>query len=469
MPANTFEDTIAAISTPPGNGGIGIVRISGSGAVSVLSQLYRGHLSPESWPSHTMHYGHIYYKGGLVDEVMASLMRAPRSYTREDVAEINCHGGVRAVSSVLRAVLGCGVRLAHPGEFTMRAFLNGRIDISQAEAVADIINSKTDAALAVAQRQLEGSLSARIRDIIEPISVLVANIEVSIDYPEHDENTLNIPYVTRLCEELIPRLDTLINSFCSGRILREGIPTLILGSPNVGKSSLLNALLGVDRAIVTDIPGTTRDTLSEVLSLGGIPLVVTDTAGIRASDDLVESLGIERSLAQLDVSQLVLLVLDASRGLDYQDKELLLSPKLAGLSVVILLNKCDLGMKIDKESMCKIGSINPLAIIPISMVPNHELFHNGLEHLARCVTKSFGLGDIRPDDAPMLTNHRHEQAVSRARNALEQAAEAATLGMSEDVVVIPLREALGALGELTGESVDEDILDRIFSTFCLGK
>ena len=464
------EETIAAISTPSvGSGGIGIVRISGVGAISAIARLYRGAKDPSQWESHSMHYGHIYDDGALIDECLAVIMRAPRSYTCEDVVEIHCHGGIRAVNAVLSAVLKEGVRLARPGEFTQRAFLAGRIDISQAEAVADIISSRSDAALAVAQSQLAGVLSARIRAISGPLVESLAHIEVSLDYPEHDDEAENLARVADVCAGLVPRLGSLIDSFRGGRVLREGVPVLILGRPNVGKSSLLNSLLGMERAIVTDIAGTTRDTLTESLSIGGVPIVLTDTAGIRDTNDAIERIGVERSLMQLDTAGLVLLVLDAGTGLQEADIEIMARLSAAsgvGTRVIVILNKCDLGVNIRPEDIELPEP--PLDILPMTTVADHDMFEEGQARLAGVIAKAFGLGDIAPDEAVIVTNQRHAEALVRARACLEEALEAACV-TSEDVVAICIREALEALGEITGETVGEDLLDRIFSTFCLGK
>ena len=457
------HDTIAAISTPAGSGGIGIVRISGSEALTVLSRLFQCGRSVEDIASHTINYGTIVHNGRIIDEVLVSVMRAPRTYTREDVVEINCHGGLLSVSQTLRAALECGARHAEPGEFTKRAFLNGRIGLSQAEAVIDIINAKNSTALSVAQSQLRGSISRNLESVSEELIEMLARIEVSIDYPEHDESEVNLRRISAAALRLSDKLDKLADSFESGRNLKEGVRTLILGRPNVGKSSLLNHMLQQDRAIVTDIPGTTRDLLSESVSIGGVPLILTDTAGYRQTDDPVERIGVERSLDRLKSAQLVFLVLDGSGGLCAQDEELI--ARISGKPIIIIVNKSDLEPRLCKshlEAAC-IG-LNPYAIIHVSLKTGQ-----GADALSKHVADMFNLGKIDADNTVLITNIRHEQALRTAASYLVKAHEACESGFPEDIIAVELMSASASIGEITGRTLSEDVIDRIFSEFCLGK
>jgi len=457
------HDTIAAISTPAGSGGIGIIRISGADALPILKKLFRTSKAVEEISSHTITYGHIVYDGRTLDEVLVSVMRAPNTYTREDVVEINCHGGLLPVSQVLRAVLECGARQADPGEFTKRAFLNGRIGLSQAEAVIDIINANNTTALNIAQSQLRGTLSRELETASDKLIELLARIEVSIDYPEHDEAIVNIQTVSAEASHLISKLSKLAGSYEAGRNMREGIRTLILGRPNVGKSSLLNYLLQDDRAIVTDIPGTTRDLLSESVNIGGVPLVLTDTAGYRQTDDIVERIGVERGLEQLTAAQLVLLVLDGSTELSPEDKEILAQSQ--GKRLLVIINKTDLAQKLD---LLNLNIILPeLAaddIIPMSLKTG-----DCADKLETRIAEIFNLGELSADNGVIITNMRHEQALKTAISALKSAVISCESSMPEDIIAIELMAAASAIGEITGKTISEDMVDRIFSEFCLGK
>ena len=459
----TQHDTIAAISTPAGSGGIGIIRISGPQALQILARLfYTKHgQSPCDITSHTITYGKIVHKERVIDEALVSVMRGPNSYTREDVVEINCHGGMLPVSQVLRAVLESGARQAEPGEFTKRAFLNGRLSLSQAEAVIDVINAKTSAALSVAQAQLRGGLTRKLQDVSDELVMMLARIEVSIDYPEHDEAEVNLHEARAMAGRLSSDLRKLADSFEAGRNLREGVRTLILGRPNVGKSSLLNYLLQADRAIVTDIPGTTRDLLSESVNIGGVPLVLTDTAGYRHTDDVVERIGVLRSLEQLEAAQLVLLMLDASAELTPDDEQII--AQAMGKRVIIIINKNDLPHRLDDTRLASVCvSFAPADIIPMSLVTGE-----GADSLAVRIAELFGLGQLDADNAVIVTNMRHELALRSAISALESAAS--SHGLPEDIVAIELDTAAAAIGEITGRTLLEDVVDRIFSEFCLGK
>ncbi len=450
-----LSDTIAAISTATGSGGIGIVRISGSQAIELADSLFvspSGKRLKES-RSHMIHYGNIVCDDKIIDEVLVTVMKAPNTYTREDVVEINTHGGFRAVTAVLDAVIKKGARLAEPGEFTKRAFLNGRIDLTQAEAVADIINAKTDKSRDIAIARLKGSLSAEIKDIRENILTMLANIEAAIAYPEHDDETMTRSMIEKGTREALEKVDRLIATADMGRIYREGIKTVILGKPNVGKSSLLNALLEEDRAIVTDIPGTTRDVVSEFINVGGIPLNIIDTAGIRDTDNVIEKIGVERSRSLAREADLILLMFDGSSRLSSEDRELMSLTK--GKRTIVLINKLDLEQKLDLRDMDAIG---------ISVKNNV-----GIYRLYDKIKEMFGAGDIENSNEALISGERNKASLHKAKQSLENVIETLEGSMPEDFVSMDLTAAYEALGEITGETLEEDIIDKIFSEFCLGK
>lgn len=456
-----LDDTIAALSTPAGSGGIGIVRISGPDAVAVADRLFvpaKGKPLGER-KSHTVSYGKIVYEGRVCDEVLVSIMRAPNTYTREDIAEINCHGGIRSVTAVLEAVLRSGARLAEPGEFTKRAFLNGRIDLTQAEAVADIISAKTDKSREAALKRLDGSLCAKIRALREKILLMLANIEAAIDYPEHDDETMTYESVANGSRELMSELDRLIAGADTGRIYKEGIKTVILGKPNVGKSSLLNAAVDEERAIVTDIPGTTRDVLEELININGIPLRLTDTAGIRDTDNPIEKIGVEKSRSLADEADLVLLMLDGSRPLDDEDRELINLSE--NKNRIVIINKSDLAQCIDKSEITELTGSDPIAV---SVKQD-----SGVELIYERIRSMFLGGSIAADDEVLISSERNKNSLYKAKQFLYNVIETVNNRMPEDLISIDLTQAYEALGEITGETLDEDIIDKIFSEFCLGK
>lgn len=456
-----LDDTIAALSTPAGSGGIGIVRISGPDAVEVADRLFvpaKGKPLGER-KSHTVSYGKIVYEGRVCDEVLVSIMRAPNTYTREDIAEINCHGGIRSVTAVLEAVLRSGARLAEPGEFTKRAFLNGRIDLTQAEAVADIISAKTDKSREAALKRLDGSLCVKIRALREKILLMLANIEAAIDYPEHDDETMTYESVANGSRELMSELDRLIASADTGRIYKEGIKTVILGKPNVGKSSLLNAAVDEERAIVTDIPGTTRDVLEELININGIPLRLTDTAGIRDTDNPIEKIGVEKSRSLADEADLVLLMLDGSRPLDDEDRELINLSE--NKNRIVIINKSDLVQCIDKSEITELTGSDPIAV---SVKQD-----SGVELIYERIRSMFLGGSIAADDEVLISSERNKNSLYKAKQFLYNVIETVDNRMPEDLISIDLTQAYEALGEITGETLDEDIIDKIFSEFCLGK
>jgi len=444
-----YQDTIAAIATPLGEGGIGIVRLSGAEARSITEKLFSGQLQPNH-----LTYGHIRDcdSGEVVDEVLVSYMPAPHSYTREDVVEINCHGGPMPLKRVLELLLCCGARLAHPGEFTLRAFLNGRLDLTQAEAVLHIIQARTAASLRLAVAGLEGNLSNRIKELRSQLMPLLAYLTACIDFPEDEVEEQDI--VGPLSETL-KRIHELLASADAGIIYRQGVRTAIVGRPNVGKSSLLNRLLRHSRAIVSPIPGTTRDTLEEVVNIKGIPFVLVDTAGIRHSRDLLESLSVERSRQALEQADLVLLVLDTSQPLTIADLEIISS--LAQKRVLVAANKNDLPNQAD------------LSGLSWPLVPISALSGDGLAQLEEMMASLILRGQVYTSDHLLVSTLRQKQALEKAAHYLESALEAIKTGLPEDFISIDLTSAVNTLGEITGETVGEELLESIFSQFCVGK
>ena len=456
------EDTIAAISTAMSPSGIGIVRISGAGAVRTAGKIYRspgGKKRLEDVPSHTIHYGYIYDWDLMADEVLVMVMRGPRSYTGEDTVEINCHGGLLAVRRVLEAVLHAGARMAEPGEFTKRAFLNGRIDLSQAEAVMDVINAGSEYALDSSLSQLKGSVMRSVRKIREEILYEIAFIESALDDPEH----ISLEgYPERLEEKTAQekeRIERLIRSFSEGKMIREGIRTVIVGKPNAGKSSLMNMLVGEEKAIVTDVAGTTRDVLEEQVMLEGISLRMMDTAGIRETSDLVEQIGVERARKYAREADLILYVVDASVPLDENDREIL--EIIRDRKTIVLLNKSDLPQVISPGDLEQMGTWPVLSI----SAGNRQ----GVEILEAQIRKMFFAGELEFNDQVYITNARHKNALEKARDSLEMVENSIAAGMPEDFFSIDLMDAYEALGTILGESVGEDLVNEIFSKFCTGK
>ena len=456
------EDTIAAISTAMSPSGIGIVRISGAGAVRTAGKIYRspgGKKRLEDVPSHTIHYGYIYDGDLMADEVLVMVMRGPRSYTGEDTVEINCHGGLLAVRRVLEAVLHAGARMAEPGEFTKRAFLNGRIDLSQAEAVMDVINAGSEYALDSSLSQLKGSVMRSVRKIREEILYEIAFIESALDDPEH----ISLEgYPERLEEKTAQekeRIERLIRSFSEGKMIREGIRTVIVGKPNAGKSSLMNMLVGEEKAIVTDVAGTTRDVLEEQVMLEGISLRMMDTAGIRETSDLVEQIGVERARKYAREADLILYVVDASVPLDENDREIL--EIIRDRKTIVLLNKSDLPQVISPGDLEQMGTWPVLSI----SAGNRQ----GVEILEAQIRKMFFAGELEFNDQVYITNARHKNALEKARDSLEMVENSIAAGMPEDFFSIDLMDAYEALGTILGESVGEDLINEIFSKFCTGK
>ena len=458
------QDTIAAISTAVSNSGIGIIRISGKDAVAVADRVYRskgGKKRLADQPTHTIHYGYIVDQGETVDEVLVMLMRGPKSFTAEDTVEVNCHGGVYAMKRVLDVVLKNGARPAEPGEFTKRAFLNGRIDLSQAESVMDVIQAKNEYALKSSLQQLKGAVRTAIEELRSRILYQTAFIESALDDPEH----ISLDgYPDRLSEEvhqLQKTLSELIASSENGRILKEGIRTVILGKQNAGKSSLLNALVGEERAIVTDIAGTTRDALEETIAFQGITLNLIDTAGIRETEDVVEKIGVGRAIEKAGEADLILCVFDAARPLDENDREIL--KVIEGKQAILLLNKTDLAVTLQETKLQELTG----GRYPVVSVSAKE--QTGLSKLTEQIHNLFYQGEISVQDELYITNARQKHALLDAAEGLQRVQESISLGMPEDFYSIDLLAAYEALGTITGETVGEDLVNEIFSRFCMGK
>ncbi|MFC4182797.1 tRNA uridine-5-carboxymethylaminomethyl(34) synthesis GTPase MnmE [Saccharococcus thermophilus] len=458
-------DTIAAISTPMGEGAIAIVRLSGDEAIAIADRIFK---SPSGkWlkdvPSHTIHYGHIIDpdSGQTVEEVMVSVMRAPKTFTREDVVEINCHGGLISVNRVLQLVLANGARLAEPGEFTKRAFLNGRIDLSQAEAVIDLIRAKTDRAMNVALQQMEGRLSKLIRELRQTILETLAHVEVNIDYPEYEDIEEMTPrLMLEKAQYVREQIKKLLQTAQQGKILREGLATVIIGRPNVGKSSLLNALVHENKAIVTDIPGTTRDVIEEYVNVRGVPLRLIDTAGIRETEDIVERIGVERSRQMLKQADFILLVLNYHEPLTEEDERLF--EMVAGMNFMVIVNKTDLPKNIDMDKVKQLADGRP--IIATSL-----LNEKGIDDLEKAISEMFFSGSVEAGDLTYVSNSRHIALLQRAKKAVEDAISSIEAGMPVDLAQIDLRRAWELLGEIIGDTVHESLIDQLFSQFCLGK
>ena len=455
------NDTIAAIATPPGESGIGIVRMSGPEAFSICDKVFvpKNGKKPSQFKSHSIHYGHIARSGTLIDEVLLSTMRAPRTYTREDMAEINCHGGVSAMREVFDLVVSHGARIAEPGEFTKRAFLSGRIDLMQAEAVLDVIRSKTDAALSAAQRQLKGAVSGGIRSIRSRLIDAVSEIEAALNFPEEELDAQTAPQIHSLLKAAREEILRLLSSSEKGMILREGLFAVICGKPNVGKSSLLNRLLGMERAIVTPVPGTTRDMIEEFVNIGGIPLRLADTAGIMDAGDEPTMLGVEKSRLYIESADLIIFVADASCELDKRDIDIIETVK--DKKVLIAANKSDLPLKAGLE---KIKERIPSADI-ISVSAKHG---TGIEALEKAIHDMIWTEGVAAENI-FLSNSRHIEAARRALGRVDAAIRWADEKRPWEFLAIDIRAAADALGEITGEVFSDDLLDSIFSKFCVGK
>ena len=453
-----FHDTIAAVATPHGTGGISVIRVSGPDAFAVCDRVFQNPKGKTltAAKSHTILYGHIKNQGKTIDEVLVAVMRAPHTFTGEDTAEISCHGGIAVTNAVLAAILTHGAVLASPGEFTKRAFLNGRMDLSQAEAVIDVINSPSSLALETATHQLEGSLSHKINNLRDRLLEVTAQIDASIDYPEEEIDEVREQELKHILSGVLHDMKTLLATADRGCLLRDGINTVIVGRPNVGKSSLLNALADTDRAIVTDLAGTTRDVIEERVVLSGVCLNIFDTAGIHETDNPVESLGISKAEEYLQKADLVLFLIDAKAGVTAEDQKI--AKKLAGRKVILVVNKTDLNAS---PELSELGGQYPTILLSAKS-------GEGLGTLSEMIESMFQLGEIAADGAAAVTNLRHKQALSSAQKHLERALSAIG-SMPADLISIDITNTIGALGEITGQTVSEEIVDRIFSRFCLGK
>lgn len=443
------ERTIAALSTPLGVGGIAVIRISGKDALLICDKIFKGKKKLSECESHTVNYGHIVSDGKVIDEVLVTVMKAPKTYTREDVVEISTHGGIVASRLVLAALMKAGAYPAEPGEFTKRAFLNGRIDLSEAEGVIDIINSKTEAEERNALSQAGGGLSKEIKAIREALVNLAARMQVAIDYPDEDLEDVTLGEIGQAVTENAGKIDRLLKTADSGRILKNGIKTAIVGKPNVGKSSLLNAVAKCDRSIVTDIAGTTRDVIEEFVNLDGVPLVLLDTAGIRETDDAVEKIGVKRSKQAIEEAELVILMLDLSCKKDSEDEELLELTK--NKKRIIIGNKKD------------IKTENIDGVIEVSAKDG-----DGIDALSKEIRKLYHMGSLE-NGGFALTNLRHVAALSRAKEALARAADITKGGLPQDLAALDIYAAIECIGEVTGDTVSEDIIGEIFHKFCVGK
>ncbi len=453
------QDTICGVSTPPGEGGIGIIRMSGARAIEIAAMIFKARSAKglKALSSHSLLYGRVHDPGtgDVIDEALVSVMRAPASYTREDVVEINCHGGMMPLWRTVNLLIASGARQAEPGEFTKRAFLNGRIDLAQAEAVMDIIHAKTELSHRAANEQLLGGLSSEVATLRDRLVSIVAAVEAGIDFPEEEIET---PAGHPLADEVRSALRTveeLISSHRYGRVLREGSATAIIGKPNVGKSSLLNSLLKQDRAIVTDIPGTTRDVLEEYLNVAGLPFKILDTAGIRHAHDVVEQEGVRRSLAVIGAADIVLIVIDGSQPLSGEDRWVLDEAK--GKPAIMVMNKCDLKRKAE-------APVWPEVVVEISCKTGA-----GLDNLRKSLVELVKQGAVPPREHAWAVNQRHKTALEQAKASLEKALASTTSGLSAEFIALDLRDALDSVGLIIGATHTDDILERIFRDFCIGK
>ncbi|MER2108802.1 MAG: tRNA uridine-5-carboxymethylaminomethyl(34) synthesis GTPase MnmE [Solibacillus sp.] len=458
-------DTIAAISTPMGEGAIAIVRLSGDDAVAIADKIFKSPSGKKLTEvnTHTIHYGHLIdpTTNEVVEEVMLSLMRGPKTFTREDVVEINCHGGIVSVNRVLQLVLRSGAVLAEPGEFTKRAFLNGRIDLSQAEAVMDLIRAKTDRAMNVALGQMDGKLSRLIQSLRQALLETLAQVEVNIDYPEYDDvEEMTVPVLLEKCSWVRDEIDKLLQTSSQGKILREGLSTVILGRPNVGKSSLLNSLVQENKAIVTDIAGTTRDIIEEYVNVRGVPLRLVDTAGIRDTEDIVERIGVERSREALKDADLILLVLNSNEVLSPEDERLF--ETIQAMDYIVVVNKTDLEQNIDLDRVRTLAGSH--RIVTTSMATEE-----GVVELEEAIAALFFEGQVESGDLTYVSNARHIALLHQAKTTVQDALDAAEMGVPVDMVQIDVTRTWEILGEIIGDTMQESLINQLFSQFCLGK
>ncbi len=459
-----LDDTIAAIATAPGEAGLGIVRISGEKSIEIIDKIFESKRGKKlsQYKPRRITYGYIIdpETNEKIDEVLVSYMKAPDTYTREDIVEINCHGGMIPVKRILELVLRSGARAADPGEFTKRAFLNGRIDLAQAEAIMDLIGAKTEKGFDVALNQLEGFLSKEVSKIREKLLEMLAHIEVSIDFAEEDIDEITLDILLESSREVEKDIQKLLDTSHTGKIIREGLSTVIVGKPNVGKSSLLNALIKESRAIVTNVPGTTRDVIEEYLSIKGIPLRLIDTAGIRETDDVVEKIGVERSKELFNLADLIIVVLDASDNLTKEDLEIM--SLIGSKRALIIINKTDLPQKFEVDEVRNI--VKDKDIIEISILENI-----GIEQIEDALVEMVYQGEVKAKDSLLVTNVRHKNALERALKGIKDGIKAIEEQLPLDFIEVDIRDVWQALGEITGDTAEEDLLDRIFENFCIGK
>ncbi|MBF2191441.1 tRNA uridine-5-carboxymethylaminomethyl(34) synthesis GTPase MnmE [Staphylococcus epidermidis] len=456
-------DTITSISTPMGEGAIGIVRLSGPQAIEIVDILYKGKKKLSEVETHTINYGHIIdpETNETVEEVMVSVLRAPKTFTREDIIEINCHGGILTINRILELTMTYGARMAEPGEYTKRAFLNGRIDLSQAEAVMDFIRSKTDRASKVAMNQIEGRLSDLIKKQRQSILEILAQVEVNIDYPEYDDvEDATTDFLLEQSKRIKEEINQLLETGAQGKIMREGLSTVIVGRPNVGKSSMLNNLIQDNKAIVTEVAGTTRDVLEEYVNVRGVPLRLVDTAGIRDTEDIVEKIGVERSRKALSEADLILFVLNNNEPLTEDDQTLF--EVIKNEDVIVIINKTDLEQRLDVSELREM--IGDMPLIQTSM-----LKQEGIDELEIQIKDLFFGGEVQNQDMTYVSNSRHISLLKQARQSIQDAIDAAESGIPMDMVQIDLTRTWEILGEIIGESASDELIDQLFSQFCLGK
>ncbi|MCG2190220.1 tRNA uridine-5-carboxymethylaminomethyl(34) synthesis GTPase MnmE [Staphylococcus epidermidis] len=456
-------DTITSISTPMGEGAIGIVRLSGPQAIEIGDILYKGKKKLSEVETHTINYGHIIdpETNETVEEVMVSVLRAPKTFTREDIIEINCHGGILTINRILELTMTYGARMAEPGEYTKRAFLNGRIDLSQAEAVMDFIRSKTDRASKVAMNQIEGRLSDLIKKQRQSILEILAQVEVNIDYPEYDDvEDATTDFLLEQSKRIKEEINQLLETGAQGKIMREGLSTVIVGRPNVGKSSMLNNLIQDNKAIVTEVAGTTRDVLEEYVNVRGVPLRLVDTAGIRDTEDIVEKIGVERSRKALSEADLILFVLNNNEPMTEDDQTLF--EVIKNEDVIVIINKTDLEQRLDVSELREM--IGDMPLIQTSM-----LKQEGIDELEIQIKDLFFGGEVQNQDMTYVSNSRHISLLKQARQSIQDAIDAAESGIPMDMVQIDLTRTWEILGEILGESASDELIDQLFSQFCLGK
>lgn len=459
-----IDDTIAAIATPPGIGGVGIIRVSGKDSFPIVNSLFKsaGTVPLMDRQNRTIQYGTIVdpATNKTIDEVLVLLMKGPHSYTAEDVVEIQCHGGIVPVRQILKLLVNHDVRMAEAGEFTKRAFMNGRIDLTQAEAIIDIIEAKTEDSLSLAVSQLDGTVSSFVKDVREQLIAMIAHLEVTIDYPEEDIEDVTSQEVRDQLQPILKAMDELLSTANTGRLIRDGITTVIVGRPNAGKSSLMNALLRENRAIVTDIPGTTRDSIEEYMTVEGISLRLIDTAGIRDTQDTVEALGVERARDYINKADIVLCVIDGSTPLTPEEIEILTS--VSGLNTIVLLNKSDVAQVVTDENIKEHGNFTAIERISAKEGEGSAVLSKWVQELV------YG-GRVKQDNSAMISNVRHISLMEQAKAQVEQALSSINMGMPVDFVATDLRSAWELLGDITGDTIRESMIDELFSRFCLGK